>query len=162
VAIDDGGSSVVVLFNDGGAGFPSSLTNASLDQAYPMAVGRLFSGYSDDLAVGSKSIALTTALSATDAGLIAEANANTVAFGTVMIADFNRDGHPDIVVGASSEYVVLFNQGDGTFSDPVRAVYPFVHTIQDIAVGDFNGDGAPDLGIVEASGNLTIWFYACP
>jgi hypothetical protein len=62
---------------------------------------------------------------------------------TVLTADFNGDGIPDLVIlgGAIS---VLLGNGDGTFT---AAPYPSSDLPGAIAVGDFNGDGIPDLAV---------------
>ncbi|MBA3913213.1 MAG: VCBS repeat-containing protein, partial [Acidobacteriales bacterium] len=63
----------------------------------------------------------------------------------VVVADFNRDGNPDL---AASTYpytqdavTVLLGNGDGTF----RAGPTLAHESEGLAAGDVNGDGKPDL-----------------
>src|SRR5271163_1992819 len=65
---------------------------------------------------------------------------------TVLTADFNGDGIPDLVIlgGAIS---VLLGNGDGTFT---AAPSPSAFLPGAIAVGDFNGDGIPDLAVAPA------------
>jgi len=76
--------------------------------------------------------------------------------GSIAVADFNRDGYPDIV--AANDFVpggvvVLFNSGDGSFGTqvayltgaPVSEMGEFGGAV---AVGDFNGDGQPDIAAV--------------
>src|SRR6185437_10087974 len=64
---------------------------------------------------------------------------------SLAIADFDRDGLPDVVTAdyLSSTDSVLLGRGDGTFIDPMDAgsmgELPY-----GIAVGDFDGDGRPD------------------
>jgi len=65
----------------------------------------------------------------------------------IAVADFNRDGKLDVVVGgagtSSDTISLLAGKGDGTFgpnADYPTGPYPFA-----VAVGDLNGDGAPDV-----------------
>ncbi len=72
---------------------------------------------------------------------------------SVAIADFNRNGRPDLVVantGANAVSVLLGN-GDGTFQAPVTlgaGVSP-----SSVTAGDFNGDSKPDLAIANTGSN---------
>ena len=77
----------------------------------------------------------------------------------VVVADFNRDGKPDIAVGTSEPSVEVFlGDGAGGFGAPTS--YPAPGSVQDLAVGDFNGDAKPDLAVATMtalfSGNLGI------
>jgi hypothetical protein len=63
---------------------------------------------------------------------------------TILTADFNGDGTPDLVVLGDIVSVLLGN-GDGTFT---AAPNPPVNAPGAVAVGDFNEDGIPDLAIV--------------
>jgi hypothetical protein len=69
------------------------------------------------------------------------------------VADYNRDGAPDIAVNAIDAIKIYVNAGDGTF--------PFTTSILSggaVAVGaDFTGDGAPDI-----AGRSGVWgnFFA--
>src|SRR5436190_19424952 len=65
---------------------------------------------------------------------------------SLVTADFNGDGKPDIAVSDQDGVSVLLGKGGGTFQSAVnyrsggRADYP-----DSLAVGDFNGDAKPDL-----------------
>jgi len=63
---------------------------------------------------------------------------------TVLTADFNGDGIPDLVI-LGGEICVLLGNGDGTFT---AAPNPPDGLPGAIAVGDFNGDGIPDVAVV--------------
>ncbi len=82
---------------------------------------------------------------------------------SVVIADVNGDGKPDIVgglnVGATAELVVYLNRGDGTFAPPIvsqitinNSAWPSVS----IGVGDFDGDGKADVVATDQNGNFFV------
>ncbi len=66
----------------------------------------------------------------------------------MVVADFNNDGIPDLIVANSKDnnLAVLLGQGNGTFGPPIKATglaeYPSY-----FAVGDFNGDGNLDVAV---------------
>jgi hypothetical protein len=87
-------------------------------------------------------------------GLDHPADAETrLAVGTapnsVEIADFNGDGHLDLVVanGGSNNVTILLGDGKGSFVEAKGSPFPAGHSPNDICVGDFNGDGKLDLAI---------------
>ena len=68
-----------------------------------------------------------------------------------LVADFNLDGKPDLLVSGSTSPLILFGNGDGTFQGgPDVAIGGAIPV-----TGDFNGDGKPDLALF-ASGNVVI------
>jgi hypothetical protein len=81
---------------------------------------------------------------------------------TVLIADVNGDGKPDIVggvnVGATADLLIYLNQGDGTFAAPLisqittnNSLWP---RVMGIGVGDFDGDGKADVIVSDQNGNF--------
>jgi hypothetical protein len=69
------------------------------------------------------------------------------------VADFNRDGIPDLVVagGGNNSVFVLLGNGDGTFQSAQR--YDAGAAPRSVAVGDFDRDGIPDLVTANIFGN---------
>ena len=76
-------------------------------------------------------------------------------FYSIVIADFNNDGKPDIAAslggGASDNQslVVLLGNGNGTFSSPT---YFFDGGASSIESADFNGDGKQDIAAAGSNG----------
>jgi FG-GAP-like repeat len=77
----------------------------------------------------------------------------------MVTADFNRDGHTDVVVldntGAGSFVRKVFlGRGDGTFAetDQTSRVYEYIR-----AAADFNGDGNVDLLVSDSSQQVRIY-----
>ncbi len=73
----------------------------------------------------------------------ADRYSNFIAVGA---GDFNRDGAPDLAMGASglsSGALVLFNDGAGRFNN--RTNIEFSNSLRSSTVGDFNGDGNDDV-----------------
>ena len=60
----------------------------------------------------------------------------------IAIADINKDGIPDAVVGTFGGTQVLLGKGDGTFRTPTTIAHTSVLAL---AVADFNNDGKPDI-----------------
>jgi hypothetical protein len=65
---------------------------------------------------------------------------------SVVVADVNGDGKPDIVAPnvQGSTVAVLLGNGDGTFQ-PAVTYTAAANGVTSVAVGDVNGDGKPDI-----------------
>jgi hypothetical protein len=72
------------------------------------------------------------------------------------VADFNKDGYPDILMSGNFPsgwgFLVLPGNGDGTFGSPIVSIVPAsnnagiaTYVPYPIAVADFNGDGNLDI-----------------
>jgi hypothetical protein len=75
--------------------------------------------------------------------------------GPLVAADFNNDGHPDLVFSSfESGFQVMLNNGDGTFAAPVT--YNVGSTDSQITAGDFNGDHFNDIAFSDYYGNVEV------
>jgi hypothetical protein len=77
---------------------------------------------------------------------------------SIAVADFNRDGRPDLVVvnndGGTGNVGILLGNGDGTFQAPVD--YSIASGLTMVTVGDFNNDRKPDLVVSGSSTYLLL------
>jgi hypothetical protein len=79
---------------------------------------------------------------------------------SVVIADLNGDGKPDLAVAngaqchgcGNSEVSVFLGNGDGTFQPPASYIWG-MYGAASIAIADLNGDGKPDLAVAIATMN---------
>jgi hypothetical protein len=76
-------------------------------------------------------------------------------------ADFNKDGHPDVVTISSDGILsMVLNNGSGGFLAPVINfdALPLGASISYLGVGDFNNDGYPDLVAIDTNNNQLLIF----
>src|SRR5437762_516104 len=65
---------------------------------------------------------------------------------SVVVSDFNGDGHPDLAVAnqGSGSVSIFLGASNGTF-EATKNAYAVGGLPQALVLGDFNGDGKPDL-----------------
>jgi hypothetical protein len=71
------------------------------------------------------------------------------------VADFNADGHLDVVISpnnGSNELIMLFGRGGTEKFDP-PVTFPAGGQTLRLTAADFNGDGKPDLAVSLSGGN---------
>jgi len=75
---------------------------------------------------------------------------------SVVAADFNNDGLPDLATANwnSHDFSILIGKGDGTFNPAVN--YSGVSYPYGLAAADFNGDGNVDLAVASTSGYVAV------
>jgi Flp pilus assembly secretin CpaC len=142
---------------------------------YPVSLALL----SSDLSPTSTAISSAPS-SALLAGLLLPRTDYTVGKGpiSVAIADFNKDGHPDIAVANQTDGTIsiLEGNGDGTFTIPTTSCAPtprsFPSCIQlpsvmagtttmpaapsAIVTGDFDGDGNTDIAVTDKNNKRVL------
>ncbi len=149
ITLDSSGQFLVRLGN--GSGFDAPVTPNSGVSAYHFSVGRVDADDHPDLVGFSTSIQLYRGVG--DGTFAPPSLIYTVAgasITTLVAADFDGDGRTDLAFGVNTEsrIRVLFQNSDGSFTDPL--VLPAVATSQpvftaDLAAADVAGDGKPDL-----------------
>ena len=85
---------------------------------------------------------------------------------SVAIADFNKDGHPDLAVANQTDGTIsiLLGNGDGTFGIQTVITIPAVTTTSGainaspsaIATGDFNNDGNIDIAVTDMANSRVM------
>ena len=75
---------------------------------------------------------------------------------SIWLADFNGDGHLDILAVTFPKLQILFGDGHGGFGAPVAIPQSGIPAIGPTVVADFNGDGFPDIAFAYASPNPTL------
>src|SRR6266550_2872093 len=93
-----------------------------------------------------------------DARFRIESIASEKRISSLVVADLNSDGKPDIAYyGEPKELVVLYNQGSNNWSSPKRwAIDDGQLTPNALASGDLNGDKRTDLLLLGE--NSVYWF----
>jgi tetratricopeptide (TPR) repeat protein len=69
--------------------------------------------------------------------------------------DLDSEGDMDIVLGSTSETIVLRNNGDGTFD--VSTPFESVEAPAEMIWADMDADGDPDAGFLGADGQISIF-----
>lgn len=154
-----GSEALYIAFGEGNGQFASPV-------AYPLDFGRLgFGGIVAedvnqdghmDLVFANQSGAVIEVFLGNGHGTFTEEQiyvADT-SIGPVVFGDFNRDGKIDMAVGTSSGVMILFGNGDGTFSAPGNI--PIPGGAGSVAVADLRGIGIEDL-VVSPTSTATLF-----
>lgn len=75
--------------------------------------------------------------------------------GCISVADFNKDGIPDLVIQSDSGLSILYGKGDGTFTPGSQLQIPFSPGI--VRIGDLNNDGILDLVVYTLPGGIQVY-----
>ena len=165
----DGGQSLI-FWNDGSgtftaAGVPIGAAHVSVRAA---AAADIDGDGKDDLVMGDLGTKRVVVFRNLGQRHFAEAavisGENALEAGAIAIADLNKDGTRDIVVGAADgPGTVFFNTSRGArlgftsipWNDGKGVVYG-------VAIGDLDGDGWPDLAVARSDAPNAIWFNGPP
>jgi hypothetical protein len=86
---------------------------------------------------------------------IASTVPTNVSPGSLVAADFNNDGYPDVALTTRDSVSILNGNGNGGF--PRTTTVTVGQSPRYLAVADFNGDGTPDLAISnQGDGSVSI------
>ncbi len=80
-------------------------------------------------------------------------------FHSVVIADMDNDGNPDIVGGASTPGLVTISYGDGNGAVSEPQFLPVHGEVRSVAVADFNEDGLNDIvfSVQRETAGIRLW-----
>lgn len=163
---------LTVLFGQGGgvfAGAPIAAAGAGGENEVGQSIAAAdFNGDGiPDLAFTDRIQEFLTILKGAGNGDFAQAFRYTFPTGSglypvsLAVADFNRDGKPDIAVlvdvsqGTQGEVQIFLGNGDGTLQSPTSLALPAAG-VSFLAAADLNGDGIPDLAAT-AQGAVWVW-----
>lgn len=165
------GSTVSVLLGNGDGSFGQAVGYPTSGSPVSIAVGDVNGDAVDEIAVAAVTFKDAmpytydvSLLLGVDDGTFVPAVPSPVTYRprAITVADFDRDGKPDVAVvgtpdgstpGSLNGVAVLRGDGDGTFQPP--AYFPLDQTNGGyaIALGDFNHDDKPDIALVDLTGN---------
>ncbi|HEY6836951.1 MAG TPA: FG-GAP-like repeat-containing protein [Gaiellaceae bacterium] len=159
-------NTVSVLLGDGhgGLGTPATFSTGTSRDLAPsaLAIGDLNGDGKPDLAVANQNAFSVSVLLGDGTGSFGPATEYPIpgpfSPSSVKIADLNRDGRLDLVVGDynfGGLIAVLLGDGVGGFGSP--AIYSSgANNVFSLALDDLNGDGNPDLVVGAASPSVSV------
>ncbi|MGN6254338.1 MAG: FG-GAP repeat domain-containing protein, partial [Solirubrobacterales bacterium] len=150
LAVQSASRELTVLLGDGTGGFAAA-SGSPTNVGVPSAIADFDGDGKADLLASAGSGKLTVLLG-DGSGRFTAAPASPFASGStepssVVVADFNRDGKPDLAVGGGYDakyLLILFGSGNGRFGAPTRIPLP-ESDASALAVADFNRDSKADL-----------------
>jgi hypothetical protein len=152
VASSDG---LAVLLNDGAGNFAAPVTIPITSQPRALVAADLKSSGHDDLLLANQDGSITVLLGDGSGHFAAQTaiSAGAGPLSSVVAADFNADGHPDLAVtqASSNAVTVLLGHGDGTFQ--TGSSYAVGNGPARIIAADLTGSGVTDLVSVNQLSN---------
>ena len=167
VASEGPGGMVVVAIGAGGAAVidarSGALTTITSPPPPPGTIAALVAGDLDGDCDDDVIVATTGAapqIWIRDRGtFVAAGTIGTSVVTAIALADVDRDGDIDAVLGAAGTLELWRNDGGGTFTRDAAALSGGgkVSSISALALGDVDGDGNPDLIVGQAGAPLAAW-----
>jgi len=164
--LSDSNNSVSVLINKGNGTFkPAANFNAG-NKSFRIESAKINNDDLPDLIVGNNTQNVTIIFNGGNNNFSSKQVLNVIytfpvedASATVRSADFDNDGHSDIIFSSAHTYhslneIALFtNKGNGSFSTPkFLQLNAFAGTAIDLDTADFNNDGRTDILAANFSG----------
>ncbi len=167
----DNSRPISVRAGNGAGGFGSQILSSGMSVTAYMGTADFNGDAKLDLvasAVGGSSNTVAV-LTGDGTGLFTLKSSFVVGQGSIpnpTVADFNRDGKPDVAfVNGGSKVTVLFGDGLGGLGNAI----PIDTGASDVTGGnfgitsaDFNGDGRPDMGVADYSRGASVLLNSCP
>lgn len=154
------GNSVSILFGKGDGTFRDAVSYGTVSQPRSLAVAQLDGSKGPDIIVPSGNDASVAILRNLGDGTFdtltrmstgSKPAQNQSYEDTVTVADFNRDGHPDIGITryVDGSLVVFLSRGSGMFTPPSEYKLSTENSNSSLIADDFDGDGAADIAVAD-------------
>jgi len=160
LAIANGGDgTVTVLLGNGQGGFTAAPDPFKVGTPSSVVVADFNGDGIQDLATANFNSGTVTVLLGNGQGGFTAATGGPFAVGTspvsIAVADFNKDGIPDLAIANNGDgtVTVLLGNGQGGFTSPTGNPFTVGTLPVSVAVGDFNGDGIPDFATANYGSN---------
>lgn len=156
------GNSVSIFLGNGDGTFTAGAILSVGSQPYGIVVADFNNDGKADLVVSNKNGTTLNVLLGAGDGTFTQPAGSPITVGarplSVVVADFNNDGYPDIAVGNSGDSTIslLMGHGDGTFATPTSLTASGTADKYLVAT-DLNRTGKTDLISAENNGNLSVY-----
>ena len=156
-------NTVAILDGNGDGTFGTTLPALPTgSQPYAIAVADFNNDGVLDIAVANFGSTTVTVLLGNGLGLFTPVLGSPFTVGSapssVVAADINNDGIPDLLVGNGGSSSVTVLKGTGTGAFTIAATLATVsNSVKGVAIVDFNRDGKTDIALAEAGGTMSLY-----